>query len=85
MNGSLMLKLSENCQDYTGFKIKTLDWEMPDTLKMMATNSDGVVHLMPDIHEENVVKINCMKGSVDIDIASWQDMIKMKIQSKNSQ
>lgn len=85
MEGSLMLKLSENCQDYTGFKIKTLDWEMQESLKMTAINSDGIVHLIPDIQEQNVVKVNCMNGSVEIDMASWQDMIKMKIHNKNSQ
>lgn len=84
LNGSLILKLAEACQDYTEFRIKTLDWEIPESLKMTVRNCDGVVHLMPDSNSDNIVKVNCMHGSVDVDSASWQDMIKMKLKNKHS-
>lgn len=84
LNGSLILKLSEACQEYTEFRIKTLDWEIPDNFKMTVRNCDGVVHLIPDLHDDNIVKVNCMNGSVDVESASWQDMIKMKLKNKNS-
>lgn len=85
MNGSLNLKVSNACQDYTGFRIKTLDWEVPETVKMTARTCEDVLHLMPDVHEENIVNINCMKGSVDVDSASWEDMIKLKLEKTNTQ
>lgn len=66
--------------------MKTLDWEIPENLKMTVRNCDGVVYLIPDVHEDNdnIVKVNCMNGSVEINSASWQDMIKMKLKNKNS-
>lgn len=85
MNGSLILKLADACQDYTGFRIKTLDWEMSERLKMTARNCDGLVHLVPEFQENSIVKVNCMQGSVNIDSASWQDMIMMKLKNNNSQ
>lgn len=84
MNGSLILKLGDSCQDYTKFEIKTLDWEIPESFKMIVRNCDGKFNLIPEIHEENTVKVNCMRGSVDIDSASWQDMLKMKLEKNNS-
>lgn len=85
MEGSLILKLAEACQDYTEFQIKTLDWEMSENFKMAVRNCDGVVNLIPEINSDNTVKVNCLKGSVDIDSASWQDMIKMKLENNNTQ
>lgn len=84
MNGSLSLKLAEACQDYTEFQIKTLDWAIPEIFKMAVKNYDGVVNLIPEINEDNTVKVNCLQGSVDISTGSWQDMIKMKLEN-NSQ
>lgn len=85
MNGSLNLKLSDACQDYTEFQIKTLDWEMPENFKMAVRNCDGVVKLIPEINEENTVKVNCLQGSVDISSASWQDMMKIKLKNNNNE
>lgn len=85
MNGSLNLKLANACQNQTGFKINTLDWEIPENLKMVVRNKDGSVNLVPEFHEENIVKVNCMQGSVVVDSTSWQDMIRERLKNKNSQ
>lgn len=80
INGSLALKLSDSCQDYTRFRIKTLDYEISNRIKMVPKNSEGILNLLPDINEQNIVNINCMNGSVDVDSASWQDMVRIKLE-----
>ncbi|KAJ8919057.1 hypothetical protein NQ315_016963 [Exocentrus adspersus] len=78
-NGTLSLKLADACQDYTIFKIQANDCDVAENIKSTVNRVGGTVELIPDINEENSVLVNCLNGAVNVETASWQDMIKLKL------
>lgn len=78
-NGALNLKLADACQDYVQFKIQAKDCDVAENIKSTINRLGNVVVLTPDINEDNTVSVNCANGAVNVESASWQDMIKLKL------
>lgn len=79
LDGSLKLKIAESCQDYTKFMIKTKSCEVSENIKSTLSESEKETILIPDIHEDNTMLVDCSNGPVIIESASWQDMMKIKL------
>lgn len=79
LNGTLNLKLAEACQDFLQINLNCKDWTLADNMKFTAKSCDETVVLKPDVNDEHTLVVNCLNGHVNIDSASWQDMIKMKL------
>lgn len=78
-NGSLNLKLADACQDYVKFKIHAKDYDVGENIKSTIDRVEDTVVLTPDISDDNTVSVNCVNGVVNVESASWQDMIKLKL------
>ncbi|KAJ8957605.1 hypothetical protein NQ314_006531 [Rhamnusium bicolor] len=80
LNGTLNLKIADACQDYIQFEVQAEDCDIAENIKSTVTKSNEVVILTPDTYKENTVFVNCLNGRVNIESASWHDMIKLKLQ-----
>ncbi|XP_018562520.1 uncharacterized protein LOC108904442 [Anoplophora glabripennis] len=78
-NGALNLKLADACQDYVQFKIQAKDCDVAENIKSTINRLGDVIILTPDINEDNTVSVSCVNGAVNVESASWQDMIKLKL------
>lgn len=78
-NGTLNLKLSDACQDYIKFEIQAKGCDVAENIKSTIDRLEDVVVLTPDINDDNTVFVNCVNGVVNVESASWQDMIKLKL------
>ncbi|KAJ8934978.1 hypothetical protein NQ318_014145 [Aromia moschata] len=83
LNGTLNLKLGDACQDYVQFKIQAKGCDISDNIKSTVQTVDKGVVLTPDINNESTVLVNCVNGTVNVESASWQDMIKSKLKKRH--
>ncbi|VEN41767.1 unnamed protein product [Callosobruchus maculatus] len=81
LDGSLKLRLADACQDYVQFLIKSETSEISENVKSTINNSGNVLELIPDINADSSCIINC-QGHVFVESASWQDMIKLRMQKR---
>ncbi|CAH1173534.1 unnamed protein product, partial [Phaedon cochleariae] len=75
-DGSLALKLSESCQEYSKFMIKSNDCDIGFDSNI---STQGGISLIPKIQEESKVVVDCQKGRVSVESVSWQEIMKQTL------
>lgn len=66
-DGHLLLRLSEECQEIIKFKIDSRSVNFNENVKVNHIDSNCS-------NEHKVVRLNCQKGTINIEAASWFDM-----------
>lgn len=76
-NGSLNLKLAELCQEYVKFILRSDFCDVAKVFKF-EFKEPGCVIINPEMNEEHLAVVNCLRGSIVVENVSWQEIMKIK-------
>lgn len=77
-NGTLLLKLSEDCQNNGMFEIETNDCKVDQNVRLIPSKNKKAWYLTPKCDAYRNIKIICQNGAVRVQSASWVEMLKMQ-------
>lgn len=76
-NGNLTLKVAEECNNHTAFRIASNDYFIDTKFNVENQQSDGLVLIKPKLETKNNVLIDCRNSRVKIETANFLDMFNL--------
>ncbi|XP_044757998.1 uncharacterized protein LOC123316087 [Coccinella septempunctata] len=74
LNGNVLLRLSEECQDKNKFNIQSKSININPDVNIKQIHPEDATACDSETHNHRIVWLNCQNSSVNIEAASWFDM-----------